>query len=136
MPRSELRKANKLICFVGRTEDLETLKKEKRSLKSSLTKHLNKLAVELSLEAPKKERILERLQDMYKANSEAMNVALIEEEVDGIVDRVNSVTSGARLFLAKGAAKTSDVKSNAENKSGKLESTCVKDGHVVHPNIR
>ena len=29
---------------------------------------------------------------------------------------------------------TSDVNPNAEKKSGKLESTCVKDGHEVDPN--
>ena len=150
MPRSEHRKAIKLICVVERMEDLEKLKKDKRSLKSSLTKYLNELAVELSLETPKKERITERLQDIekrrdellevldniqavYKGKSEATNVASIEVEADGIVDRVDSETSGARLFLAKGAAKTSDVNSNAV-KSGKLESTCAKDGHVDDPN--
>ena len=132
-------------------EDLEKLKKDKWSLKSSLTKYLNELAVELSLETPKKEKITERLQDIekrrdellevldniqavYKEKSEATNVASIEVEADGIVDRVDSETSGARLFLAKGVAKTSDVNSNAVNKSGKLESTCVKDGHVDDPN--
>ena len=47
---------------------------------------------------------------------------------------VDSETSGAWLFLAKGVAKTSNVNSNAKNKGGKLESTCVKDGHMVDPN--
>ena len=151
MPHSEHRKANKLICVVGRMEELEKLKKDKRSLKSSLTKSLNELAVELSLEAPKKERTTERLQDiekrrdellelldnlqaLYKEMKETTDAASIEEEADGIVDRVDSQTSGARLFLAKGAAKTSDVNSNAEKKSGKSESTCATDGHVVDPN--
>ena len=132
-------------------EALEKLKKDKRSLKLSLTKYLNELAVELSLEAPKKEKITERLQDiekrrdellelldnlqaLYKEKSETTNAALIEEETDGIVDRVDSETSGARLFLAKGGAKTSDENFNAKIKSGKLESTCAKDGHVVDPN--
>ena len=103
-------------------EDLEKLKKDKRWLKSSLTKYLNETAVELSLEAPKKERITGRLQDtekrwdellelldnlqaLYKEKRETMNAASIEEEADGIVDCVDSETSGARLFLAKGAAK-------------------------------
>ena len=125
MPRSEYRKATKIICVVGRMEALENLKRDKRSLKSSLTKYLNELAVELSLEAPKKEKITERLQDienrrdellelldnlqaLYKEKSETTNAASIEEEADGRVDRVDSKTSGARLFLAKGAAKTSD----------------------------
>ena len=80
-------------------------KKEKRLLKSSLTKYLNELAAELSLEAPKKERIMERLQDiekrqdellklldnlqaLYKEKSEMTNAASIEEEADGILDRV------------------------------------------------
>ena len=115
MPRSEHRKANKLICVVGRMEDLEKLKKDKRLLKSSLTKYLNELAVELSLEMPKKERITERLQDiekrrdellevldnlqaLYKEKSEETNVASIEVEADGIVDRVDSEMSGAQLF--------------------------------------
>ena len=132
-------------------KDLEKLKKDKCSLKASLTKHLNELAVELSLEAPKKERISERLQDiekrwdellklldnlqaLYKEKSKMTNAASIEEDADGIVDRVDSETSGVRLFLAKGAAKTSDVNYNAENKSGKFESTCVRDGHLVDPN--
>ena len=90
-------------------EDLEKLKKDKRSLKSSLTKYLNELVVELSLEAPKKERITERWQDiekrrdellqlldnlqaLYKEKSEMTNVASIEEEGNGIVDRVHSET--------------------------------------------
>ena len=107
--------------------------------------------MELSLEAPKKERITERLQDiekrrdellelldnlqaLHKEKSETTNAALIEEEADGIVDRVDSETSGARLLLAKEAAKTSHVNYNAKNKSGKLESTCAKDSHVVDPN--
>ena len=115
MPHSEHRKAIKLICVVGKMEGLEKLKKDKRSLKSSLTKYLNELAVELSLETPKKERITERFQDIKKRRdellevldniqavnkekSEATNVASIEVEADGIVDRVDSETSGARLF--------------------------------------
>ena len=98
--------------------------------------------MELSLEAPRKERITERLQDiekrrdellelldnlqaLYKEKNKTTNAASIEEEADGIVDRFDSETSGARLFLAKGAAKTSiNVNSNAEKKSGKLESMC------------
>ena len=107
MARSEHQKANKLICVVGRMEDLEKLKEDKQSLKSSLTNYLNELVVELSLEAPKKERITERLQDiekrwdellellddlqaLYKKNRETTNAASIEEEADGIVDRVDA----------------------------------------------
>ena len=61
--------------------------------------------MELSLEAPKKERIAERLQDiekrrdellelldnlqaLYKEKSETTNAASMEEEADGTVDRV------------------------------------------------
>ena len=118
MLRSEHRKANKPICVVERMEALEKLKKDKRSLKSSLTKYLNELAVELSLEAPKERlqdiekrrdellELLDNIQALYKEKSETKNAALIEEEADGIVDRVDSETSGARFFLAKGAAKT------------------------------
>ena len=74
MPRSEHRKAIKHICVVGRMEDLEKLKKDKRSLKSSLTKYLNELAEELSLETPKKEKITERLQDIEKRRDELLEV--------------------------------------------------------------
>ena len=126
---------------------MEKLKKDKRSLKSSLTNYLNELAVELSLEAPKKERIAERLNDIekrrdellelleklqavYKENNETTNVASIEEEADGIVDRVDSETRGARLFLAKGAAKSSEGNSNG----GKSDGTSTKDSHVADPN--
>ena len=146
-PSVEHRKANKFVCFVGNMETLEKLKKDKRSLKSSLTKYLNELAVELSLEAPKKERIAERLNDIekrrdellelleklqavYKENNETTNVASIEEEADGIVDRVDSETRGARLFLAKGAAKSSEGNSYG----GKSDGTSAKDSHVADPN--
>ena len=81
-------------------ETLEKLKKDKRSLISSLTKYLNELAVELSLEAPKKERIAERLNDIekrrdellelleklqavYKENKEMSSVASIEKKPMG-----------------------------------------------------
>ena len=76
-------------------EVLEKLRKDKWSLKSSLIKYLNELAVELSLEAPTKERITERLQNiekrrdelpepldnvqaLYKEKSETTNAASIE----------------------------------------------------------
>jgi len=71
---------------------------------------------------------------LYKEKSKTTNAAPIQEEANGIVDRVDSKMSGARLFLAKGTAKTSDINSNAENKNRKLESTCAKDGHVANPN--
>ena len=145
----EHRKAHKFVCFVGSMETLEKLKKDKRSLISSLTKYLNELAVELSLEAPKKERIAERLNDIekrrdellelleklqavYKENNETTNVASIEEEADGIVDRVDSEMRGARLFLAKGVAKSREGNSNG----GKSDGTSAKDSHVADPNKR
>lgn len=52
--------------------------------------------------------LLDNLQGLYKEKRETANVALIEEEADGIVDCADSKTSGARLILAKGVAKTSD----------------------------
>ena len=127
-------------------ETLEKLKKDKRSLISSLTKYLNELAVELPLGAPKKERIAERLNDIekrrdellelleklqgvYKENNETTNVASIEEEADGIVDRVDSEMRGARLFLAKGVAKSREGNSNG----GKSDGTSAKDSHVADP---
>ena len=84
-------------------DDLEKLKKDKRVLKSSLTKYLNDLAVELSLEMPKKGKIMERMQDiqkrqdellelldnlqtLYKEMNEAASLASVEEEDDSIVD--------------------------------------------------
>jgi len=96
---------------------------------------MNKLAVELTLEVPKKERIAERLNDiekwrdellelleklqaMYKENKEMTSVASIEEEADGIVDRVDSETRGARLFLAKGVAKSSEGNASGEKCEG------------------
>ena len=131
-------------------ENLEKLKKDKRSLKSSLTKYLNELAVELSLESPKNKRIVDRLNDiekrrdellellenlqaLYKESKETANVASIEEEADGIVDRVDNETRGARLFLAKGVAKSSEGNSNAQSKGGK-DNTSAKDSHVADPN--
>jgi len=74
--------------------------------------------MELSVEALKNERIVDRLNDiekrrdkllellenlqaLYKENKETANVASIEEEADGIVDRVNSETRGARLFFCE-----------------------------------
>ena len=127
-------KSKKFICIVGSMENLEKLKKDKRSLKSSLTKYLNKLALELLLESPKNERIVDRLNDIEKRRDELLellenlqalykeskesketaNVASIEEEANGIMDRVDNETKGARLFLAKGVAKSSEGNSNAQ----------------------
>lgn len=101
-------KLSEQICFVGSMETLEKLKKDKRSLKSSVTKYLNELAVELSLEAPNEERIVERLNDierqrdellelfenlqtLYKESKEMTNVASMDHEADDIVDRVDSM---------------------------------------------
>jgi len=78
--------------------------------------------------------LLDNLQALYKEMKETTNAASIEKEASGIVDRVDSETSGAWLFLAKGVAKTSDVNCNAKKKRGKSESTCAKDGHVVDSN--
>ena len=131
-------------------ENLDKLKKDKRSLKSSLTKYLNELAVELSLEAPNKALIAERLNDiekrrdellellenlqhLYKESKETTNVAALEQEADGIVDRVDSETRGARLFLAKVVEKGSEG-SNVQSKGGKSDDTSAKDSHVVDPN--
>ena len=78
--------------------------------------------MELSLEAPNKERIVERLNDierrrdellellenlqtLYKESKEMTDVESMDQEADNIVDRVGSETRGARLFLAKGVDK-------------------------------
>ena len=43
---------------------IEELKKEKRTLKTSITKLLNVLAAELSTKTPNKENVKEKLQDI------------------------------------------------------------------------
>ena len=61
------------FCRVRNIEkQLSFVLSEERSLKSSLTKYLNELAVEFSLEAPKKEKITERLQDIEKRRDELL----------------------------------------------------------------
>lgn len=144
-------KSKKFICIVGSMENLEKLKKDKQSLKSSLTKYLNELAVELSVEALKNKRIVDRLNDiekrrdellellenlqaLYKENKETANVLSIEEEANDIVDRVDSEMRGARLFLAKGVAKSNEGNSNAQNKGGNLDNVRAKDSHLADPN--
>jgi len=59
--------------------------------------------------------LLDNLQGLYKEKGETTNVALIEEEANGIVDCEDSKTNGARFILAKGVAKTSDENSNPKN---------------------
>lgn len=65
--------------------------------------------------------LLENLQVLYKENKETVNVASIEEEAEGIVDRVNSEMRGVRLFLAKGVTKSNEGYSNAQSKGGNLD---------------
>ena len=65
---------------------------------------------------PKKERTTEKRDgtncwNLYKEKSKTTNAASIEEEADAIVDHVDSEMSGAWLFLAKGAAKSTNVNS-------------------------
>ncbi|PFX18797.1 hypothetical protein AWC38_SpisGene16829 [Stylophora pistillata] len=108
------------------------------------------VAVELSLEAPNKERIVERLKDierrrdallellenlqtLYKESKEMMNVASMDQEADDIVDRVDSETRGARLFLAKGVDKGSEG-ITVQSKGRKSDDTSAKDSHVADPN--
>ena len=71
LPRVLTPKSKKFICTVGSMENLEKLKKDKRLLKSSLTKYLNELAVELS---PKNKRIVERLNDIEKRRDELLEL--------------------------------------------------------------
>ena len=59
--------------------------------------------------------LLDNLQGLYKEKGEITNVALIEEEANGIVDCADSKTSGARFILAKGVEKTSHENSNPKN---------------------
>ena len=109
------------------------------------------LSVEASVETPKNERIVDRLNDiekrqdelleslenlqaLYKENKETANVASIEEEADDIVDRVDSETRGARLFLVKGVAKSTEGNSSAQSKGGNLDNASAKNSHVADPN--
>ena len=53
---------------------IEELKKEKRTLKTSITKLLNELASELSTKTPNKENVTAKLQDIDKRRDELLEL--------------------------------------------------------------
>ena len=53
---------------------IEELKKEKRTLKTSITKLLNELAAELSTKTPSKENVTAKLQDIDKRRDELLEL--------------------------------------------------------------
>ena len=104
---------------------IEELKKEKRTLKTSITKLLNELAAELSTKTPNKENVTAKLQDidkrrdellelldslqtLYGENKHALLAASTGDEADKIIDRVDNETKEARLFLSQSNSKESE----------------------------
>ena len=53
---------------------IEELKKEKRTLTTSITKVLNELAAELSTKTPNKENVTAKLQDIEKRQDELLEL--------------------------------------------------------------
>ena len=53
---------------------IEELKKEKRTLKTSITKLLNESAAELSTQTPNKENVTAKLQDIDKRRDELLEL--------------------------------------------------------------
>ena len=53
---------------------IEELKKEKRTLKTSITKLLNELAAELSTKTPNKENVTAKLKDIEKRQDELLEL--------------------------------------------------------------
>ena len=104
---------------------IEELKKEKRTLKTSITKLLNELAAELSTKTPNKENVTAKLQDidkrrdellelldslqtLYGDNKHASLAASTGDEADKMIDRVDNETKEARLFLSQSNSKESE----------------------------
>ena len=89
---------------------IEELKKEKRTLKTSITKLLNELAAELSTKTPNKENVTAKLQDidkrrdellkllpslqtLYGENKHASLAASTGDDADKMIDRVDNELS-------------------------------------------
>ena len=128
---------------------IEELKKEKRTLTTSITKVLNELAAELSTKTPNKENVTAKLQDidkrrdellelldslqtLYGDNKHASLAASTGDEADKMIDRVDNETKEARLFLSQSNSKESE--GNNTSQLGTFESAHGKDGHVVDAN--
>ena len=95
---------------------IEELKKEKRTLTTSITKVLNELAAESSTKTPNKENVTAKLQDiekrrdellellnspetLYGENKHALLAASTDDEADKMIDHVDNQTKEAGLFL-------------------------------------
>ena len=128
---------------------IEELKKEKRTLKTSITKLLNELAAELSTKTPNKENVTAKLQDidkrrdellelldslqtLYGDNKHASLAASTGDEADKMIDRVDNETKEARLFLSQSNSKESE--GNNTSQIGTFDSAHGKDSHVVDAN--
>ena len=128
---------------------IEELKKEKRTLKTSITKLLNELAAELSTKTPNKENVtakiqnidkrrdellelLDSLQTLYGENKHASLAASTGDEADKMIDRVDNETKEARLFLSQSNSKES--KGNKTSQITTFESAHGKNGHMVDAN--
>ena len=128
---------------------IDELKKEKRTLKTSITKLLNKLVAELSTKTPNKENVTGKLQDidkrrdellelldslqtLYGENKHASLAASTGDEADKMIDRVDNETKESRLFLSQSNSKESE--GNNTSQIGTFESAHCKDGHVVDAN--
>ena len=128
---------------------IEELKKEKRTLKTSITKLLNELAAELSTQTPNKETVTAKLQDidkrrdellelldslqtLYGDNKHASLAASTGDEADKMIDRVDNETKEARLFLSQSNSKESEGNNTSQRET--FESAHGKDGHVVDAN--
>ena len=128
---------------------IEELKKEKRTLKTSIMKLLDESAVELSTKTPNKENVTAKLQDIDKRRDELLGLmdslqtlygedkhaspaASTGDEADKMIDRVDNETKKARLFLSQSNSKESE--GNITSQSGTFESAHGKYVHVVDAN--
>ena len=128
---------------------IEELKKEKRTLTTSITKVLNELAAELSTKAPNKENVTAKLQDiekqrdellellnslqtLYGENKHALLAAPTDDKVDKLIDHVDNQTKEARLFILQSNSKESE--GNKTSHIATCESAHGKNGHVVDAN--
>ena len=101
---------------------IEELKKEKRTLKTSIMKLLDQLAVELSTKTPNKENVTAKLQDIDKRRDELLGLmdslqtlygedthaspaASTGDEADKMIDRVDNETKKARFSYRKVTAR-------------------------------
>ena len=128
---------------------IEELKKEKRTLKTSITKVLNELAPKLLTKMPNKENVMAKLQDtdmrrdellelldslqtLYGENKHASLGASTGDEADKMIDRVDNKKKEARLFLSQSNSKES--KGNKTSQITTFESAHGKNGHMVDAN--